>query len=287
MNKILALLLVSLAINTVPLECMQRGRSGPSKSELKQAQRIATRHADILDACASRQEPAWPTWNGHMPKNRTLICLFMICLLASQTQVAALSGSCVGDKCSNPGAASGAAPAVYRYVHEDAYVWLSRLNKEVWNSAFQPPSQYHPIEDFIGGIVRNARDGGKDAVIAFLQEAEDWGFAADAVSYTESDAKGQLILRHLCAFNDLCEGELCGQGEDLARRLIEKIGNIRSIVSNYDKSSVLYRVGAKCFDGNGALKGRCFAYVTNLAITLDIPLSLTKWVDVDISRRHN
>jgi len=64
---------------------------------------------------------------------------------------------------------------------------------------FQQPTQSHSVEEFIGGLVRYAREGGTNAVIAFLEEAKEWGFALDSVFYWEgSDGNALLNLRPSC-----------------------------------------------------------------------------------------
>ena len=197
MNKILSLLLVSVAINTTSLECMKESRSAASS----------------------------------------------------------------------------------HYLSENNSMWLTRLNQEVWAGTFQSPKQHHSVEEFIGGLVRCAREGGEDAVIAFLEEAETWGFALDAVYYDENDGHAQLILRHLVTLNILFKDEFCNHG---IGSLVEKIRNIHSIVSDNDVKASSFHINGACFGD-----GPHFGFMNAWIIMLEIPLSLSKAVKIDITRQHH
>jgi hypothetical protein len=180
-------------------------------------------------------------------------------------------------------------PVISQYLSEGR-MWIDRVVQEVWDRKIQLPTQQHSVEEFIGGLVRSAREGGDKAVIAFLGEAEKWGFALDSVSYVEPPSQNKrngstthsiasLNLWHLIVFNDICTYPTY---DDAMKKLTSSISNIHSIICNNDVCEVSYSPGTSGFND-----GLYIPFVIDLSLKLLIPLTFSKKVIVDITRQHH
>lgn len=162
------------------------------------------------------------------------------------------------------------------YVATDGSDWVSQIVSHVWHDGPQLPKQKHSIEEFIGQLVRNARERGNDGVIAFLEEAVGWGFAVDGAYYDENaNGSAMLVLTHLVVHNEASR-DVPQSMEKLAKALRE----ISSIISPNDVGTCCYNSKGSCFPG-----GNCFSFAPYVVFALKVPLSLNKEVHVDVVRR--
>jgi hypothetical protein len=274
MNKIASLLCISLTFNAMPLQSMQR--SFLSKQEARQARRMAEQNAQFWakqgdqDGCTSSLRSIYT------PKSHALICLLMVYLLLWQTQAAPLLSDSPAHDDGHRAHTGRAVSVAPHYITESTKEWLNRLSHEAWADTFHPNGAY-TIEEFIGGLVRCARDGGKTAVIDFLEKAEDRGFALDFCSYEEERGKGTLMLIHLMARNNFKY-----TAQEQSKHLAESIRNIDSIISNRDVRQVNGFTNGNCY-----VNDECFGFIPKLSFELKIPLVDCKPVDISVRRGYN
>jgi hypothetical protein len=172
---------------------------------------------------------------------------------------------------------SAAVLPVHHFIGEgNANAWLNRLSHEAWINTFHP-TEHHTIEEFIGGLVRCARNEGEEAVINFLEQAEGWGFALDSFSYQEHDGRAVVLFRHVMIRNELEDS-----GYIALEKLKKSISSIKSIVS-YNDVETDYVPGNACYNGE---KPSCFSFLISLHFSLSVPLSVMKDVNIEISRQH-
>lgn len=167
----------------------------------------------------------------------------------------------------------------YHYASTDGVAWVTQIISHIWRDGLTLAKQKHSIEEFIGQIVRNAREKGSDGVVAFLEEAATWGFAVDAVYYDENaNGVAMLAFTHFVALNEISK-DTRQPMEKLAKALRE----MRSVFSQNDVVSASYNSKGSCFPGGSS----CFSFAPYVTFTLRVPRSLNKEVHVDVVRRVN
>ncbi|MFA5075338.1 MAG: hypothetical protein WC436_04525 [Candidatus Babeliales bacterium] len=252
-----------------------KGRSRKEEQQYRNLANAQSRYqTNLFNACPNTNNLSF---TSNIPVKNIVICLMFISLFMFQSQAAGLGGNFPQAQDNIQQQSPSHALRVSHYKAVEAKEWLDRLNQEVWKGNFIPPQQQHTFEEFFGQLIQHARDGGAEAVNAFLDEAEDWGFALDSFYYYEgNNGSGTIYLRHLIMLNDLSENIATN-----AQQLIRTISNIKSIVSNNDVRSISQVTERRCFIG-----GSCFSNIPSLSINLEIPLTLCRNVGVDIERKH-
>ncbi len=227
MKKLLPLFFVALVLNSTPLECMQRGRSGLSKKELNQACRVARKQADFKSRHPDRVLHGGSSCGTHI-SNHKLLGLLMIGLLLTPSLVAASPNmeqqvhGAVGSRYVALNA-TNKLNSIFKSVFSNGY---SKRDRELaiakciyknWNQAemYSNVEQcYHQVlksfsfEEFIRNLAMSVRENGVDGARLYLEESRENGYAVDSFRYLEDgQGKAKLELNHVLAI-DLSQQEL-------------------------------------------------------------------------------
>jgi len=267
MNKIAALLFVFFAINVTPLQAMQY-----SFFSKKEAQKIR-REVEHNDAFCKHKSHLQS--RGYEQKSCALIWLLMLYIFLFQSQAALLPYD--DGYQTNTFVETTALP---HFIFTDPKAWVLPLSRQAWAETFQPLLPQHTIKDFIVGLAhcaRNETDVNGTAVMNFLQQEEQYGFALESFIYYEKDnGAASLELRHLVARNNVFEDETSAK-----KNMTRSLNGIDTIVSKKDVLARFFFDGGTCFKDREDV---CFNFIVNVNFGLKISPAVCKNVYFDYQR---